>query len=107
MKIKVISFNHKLNSSIEKLINHYKKQIKQLEMVEYKPISDSNKETEFILNKLNEGDFFICLSENGTAYNSVQFAEFIEKTMYTYKRIVFLIGKAEGINPQLLDKANK
>lgn len=106
MKIKIISFNHKLNKEIKQLLDHYKKQIRQLEMLEYKPILSDVKETNFVLSQLVEGDFFICLTEMGNKYNSVDFANYLAKISMTYKRIVFLIGKAEGINKDLLSKAN-
>lgn len=107
MRFKIISFNHKLNKEIDKLINHYKKQVRNLEIEEYKPISDSKKENDFVLSKISDGDYLVCMSENGETYSSNSFASFIEKTIQHHKKIVFIIGKAEGIGKDLLSNANK
>jgi 23S rRNA (pseudouridine1915-N3)-methyltransferase len=55
---------------------------------------------------LQEHDFLICLDENGAQLTTVELAAQFEKWLLSgAKRIIFLIGGAYGIHPQLLAKA--
>ncbi len=61
-----------------------------------------------ILSQLQPGDHLVLLDENGKDFNSVGFANFIEKKMIAgLKRIVFVIGGPYGFSDEVYDKANQ
>ena len=65
------------------------------------------KEGELILKKLEKGDYLILLDEGGKTYNSVQFAQRLDKLLQqSYKRLVFVIGGAYGFSPEVYERAD-
>ena len=65
------------------------------------------KEGELVLKKLNSSDFLVLLDENGKEFNSVKFAQYIEKLQQqSHKRIVFLVGGAYGFSKDVYQRAN-
>nr|WP_321412638.1 23S rRNA (pseudouridine(1915)-N(3))-methyltransferase RlmH [uncultured Carboxylicivirga sp.] len=61
-----------------------------------------------ILSQLLPGDQLILLDENGKEFNSVGFADFIEKKMISgLKRLVFVIGGPYGFSDEVYSKANQ
>jgi len=64
-------------------------------------------EGEQIIAQLQTGDQMILLDENGKEFNSVGFANFIEKKMISgLKRVVFVIGGPYGFSEDLYNKAH-
>ena len=59
-------------------------------------------ESAWIRDKCNPGDCCVLLDEKGKSYSSVQFAQQLQKWQNTgAKRLVFIIGGAWGLDPQL------
>lgn len=50
--------------------------------------------------------FIIALDERGKMLDSIKFAQFLDKTSVQNSSICFIIGGADGIHPELRDKAN-
>lgn len=88
------------------LINHYLKQMKNIQIVEgdIKP-ADQDKEGKFLL-KATEGMYRIILDENGKEYASEDFAQQYQKWKNKGK-IAFLIGGAEGHGKEVKEKADE
>jgi 23S rRNA (pseudouridine1915-N3)-methyltransferase len=65
-----------------------------------------DREGELILQQLSSMDELILLDENGMAYTSLNFANFLEKKMISgSKRIVFVIGGPYGFSPRVYESA--
>ena len=64
------------------------------------------KECEQQLSKLEKDDFLILLDERGKNLSSVEFANFIEKSMQqSQRRLVFVIGGAYGFSSAMYERA--
>ncbi|MGE5355914.1 MAG: 23S rRNA (pseudouridine(1915)-N(3))-methyltransferase RlmH [Deltaproteobacteria bacterium] len=72
-----------------------------------KPLNVKEKEGELILKKINQSDYLILLDENGKIFDSVGFADYIEKKLFSVgKKLIFLIGGAYGFSPKIYERAN-
>lgn len=61
-----------------------------------------------ILASFTTKPFVVLMDEKGEDYNSLQFAEFIEKSMIQgYKELVFIIGGAYGFSDNLKSMATR
>lgn len=64
-------------------------------------------EAQSILKQLQATDFLVLLDEGGQQQSSVKLASFIEQQMNSsYKKIVFLIGGAYGVDETIKTRAN-
>lgn len=64
-------------------------------------------ESFLLLSQLQPGDHVVLLDERGKQYTSVEFSEFIDKTMGAgVKRMVFVIGGPYGFAQDVYEKAN-
>lgn len=64
-------------------------------------------EGELILNHVKPGDQVILLDENGSALNSIEFAEFIQKKFNGGgKNLLFIVGGAYGFSNEIYKLAN-
>lgn len=69
--------------------------------------SKAKKESQIFFAKYYSDEYLICLDEEGKQYASLAFAAFIEKQILPQtKDAMFLIGPAEGIPQEILDKAH-
>lgn len=65
------------------------------------------KEGEAILSSLANSDYLILLDERGDTLSSVQLASFLQsKANEGTKSVVFLIGGAFGVSPEVMKRAN-
>jgi 23S rRNA (pseudouridine1915-N3)-methyltransferase len=64
-------------------------------------------EAKKILSSINKNSFVIALDENGQSYNSCTFSNFLEQTMMHQSEIIFLIGGADGLSKDILEKCSK
>lgn len=65
------------------------------------------KEGTLLLQNLNESDRVFLLDENGTQYDSLQMASFIQKQQNSsVKSLVFIVGGAYGFSDDLYKRAN-
>jgi 23S rRNA (pseudouridine1915-N3)-methyltransferase len=66
------------------------------------------KEGELILKSIQPGDYVVLLDERGTAFSSLQFADYIEKKTYIVnKKLVFVIGGAYGFSGKVYEAASE
>lgn len=63
-------------------------------------------EGQIILKQLNPTDFVILLDENGLTYNSVAFANTLQKLFLQHASIVFVIGGAYGFSNEVYQRGN-
>lgn len=65
------------------------------------------KEAELILKHISNSDILILLDENGKEYNSVAFAEYIQKQMNSgIKNLIFVVGGPYGFSEEVYKRAN-
>jgi 23S rRNA (pseudouridine1915-N3)-methyltransferase len=65
------------------------------------------KEAEQLQDKLTKDDFIVCLDEFGKNISSPELADLIVKaSIYSHKRMVFVIGGAYGIHHNIMQKIN-
>ena len=69
-------------------------------------IQQKQKEGELILSKISATDHLILLDENGKSFNSVGFANELQKKMNAgIKTLVFVIGGPYGFSEEVYNKA--
>ncbi len=71
------------------------------------PTEIKEREAELLLKHFSKNEYIVLLDEKGTAFRSVEFAEFIQKKMNMgIKNLCFIIGGAYGFAPIIYEKAN-
>lgn len=64
------------------------------------------KEGASILSKIEKSDFVVLLDEQGKEFNSVGFADFLQKRMNSGLDITLVIGGPFGFSKEVYDRAN-
>ena len=118
MTIKLLAIGKTDNKQLQQLIDDYTKRLGfyikfELDIIpdlkKVKNLSEDQqrqKEGELILNKITPTDVLILLDENGKQYDSVQFANYLQKNMNSgIKQLVFVIGGPYGFSPEVYNKA--
>ena len=117
MLIKIISIGSLPSSSVNSLIDEYTSRVNTFTKIEWVNHQIKSKEKNIILKKeleakkilssINKNSFVIALDENGQSYNSCTFSNFLEQTMMHQSEIIFLIGGADGLSKDILEKCSK
>lgn len=118
MNIKLVAIGKTDNKALQSLLDDYTKRLSfyikfDLEIIpdlkNVKNLSESQqkeKEGELILSKLNPTDQLILLDENGSAFSSIKFADYLQKKMNSgAKTLVFVIGGPYGFSEEVYQKA--
>lgn len=115
MKIKIIAIGNKMLSWINEAFENYILRIthefspllieikpeKKFASIEQKKLNEAHK----ILGYLNK-EYLIILDDKGTQFTSSEFSQKLKYWSENLKSIVFVIGGAEGIHEEILNKAN-
>lgn len=115
MKIKIIAIGNKMLSWINEAFKNYILRIthefspllieikpeKKFASIEQKKLNEAHK----ILGYLNK-EYLIILDDKGTQFTSSEFSQKLKYWSENLKSIVFVIGGAEGIHEEILNKAN-
>ena len=101
-KIRLIAIGKVKKSWIREGISVYQKRLPELVLMELKD-STPEKEGEQVLAMRKASDRLIALTEEGKIFSSTQFADWIAKA--ESNSLVFAIGSAEGLSPQLKQAA--
>ena len=118
MTIKLLAIGKTDNKQLQQLIDDYTKRLGfyikfELEIIpdlkKVKNLSEDQqkqKEGDLILSKTTPTDILILLDENGKQYDSVQFANYLQKHMNSgIKQLIFVIGGPYGFSPEVYSKA--
>lgn len=118
MNIRLLAIGKTDNKSLQTLIDDYTKRLSfyikfDLEIIpdikNVKNLSEAQqkeKEGELILSKLSATDQLILLDENGSAFSSVGFSDYLQKKMNSgVKTLVFIIGGPYGFSEEVYKKA--
>lgn len=118
MNIKLLAIGKTDNKALQTLIDDYTKRLSfyikfELEIIpdvknvkNLSEIQQKEKEGELILSKLSATDQLILLDENGTAFSSIGFSDYLQKKMNAgIKTLVFVIGGPYGFSEEVYKKA--
>ena len=118
MNIRLLAIGKTDNKSLQSLIDEYTKRLSfyikfDLEVIpdikNVKNLSEAQqkeKEGELILSKISATDQLILLDENGSAFSSVAFSDYLQKKMNAgIKTLVFVIGGPYGFSEEVYKKA--
>lgn len=115
MRLTLIAVGRAKKGPEQELFASYQKRLRPslelIEVEEKRRLSDAElmaREAELILAKVPEGAYVIALDERGKAMKSRAFSRFLTTEQDNGTRdMVFLIGGANGLAPEVRDRANK
>ena len=105
--MKIIAIGKTRNKNLINLNNFFLKQMKNLKI---EIISKSNKfdENVKIMKKIKQRDYVIALDSEGESIDSIKFSNLINSSeTYINKEIVFVIGGSEGLDKNIIARADK
>lgn len=106
--IKIICVGKIKESFYRDAIMEYKKRLDKYHKVEIIEVMDSNinQEKELILKKIRERDYIITMEIDGKELDSIEFADFIDKSLIRNSNITFIIGGSNGLHDDIKKLSN-
>lgn len=114
--IKIICFGKIKESYLEEAIKDYQKRLEKytkLKVIELKDEKDENpkialkKEKESLKKILKPQDNIIILDIKGQNFNSLEFANYINKELVYNNNITFVIGSSNGLDEEIKNLTSK
>ena len=105
--MKIIAIGKTRNKNLINLNKFFLKQMKNLKI---EIISKSNKfdENVKIMKKIKQRDYVIALDSQGESIDSIKFSNLINSSeTYINREIVFVIGGSEGLDKNIIARADK
>lgn len=105
--MKIIAIGKTRNKNLINLNEFFLKQMKNLKI---EILSKSNKfdENVKIMKKIKQRDYVIALDSQGESIDSIKFSNLINSSeTYINKEIVFVIGGSEGLDKNIIERADK
>lgn len=105
--MKIIAIGKTRNKNLINLNKFFLKQMKNLKI---EILSKSNKfdENVKIMKKIKQRDYVIALDSQGESIDSIKFSNLINSSeTYINKEIVFVIGGSEGLDKNIIARADK
>tara|TARA_B100002019_G_C21218638_1_gene573406 strand:+ start:1002 stop:1427 length:426 start_codon:yes stop_codon:yes gene_type:complete len=105
--MKIIAIGKTRNKNLINLNEFFLKQMKNLKI---EILSKSNKfdENVKIMKKIKQRDYVIALDSQGESIDSIKFSNLINSSeTYINKEIVFVIGGSEGLDKNIIARADK
>ncbi|MGB0174794.1 MAG: 23S rRNA (pseudouridine(1915)-N(3))-methyltransferase RlmH [Acholeplasmataceae bacterium] len=97
----IIAVGKMTTKGLSDAMNHYKKQLRDLEIIEVKE-SSMKDEADKIMKLIKPNDFVITLEIEGKSFSSESLAELLkEKKLYLQGRIVYVIGGSDGLDDSI------
>ena len=106
--IKIICVGKIKEAFYRDAILEYLKRLGKYHKVEIIEVMDSNikQEKELILKKIDSKDFIVTMEIEGKELSSLEFSEFIDKTLINYSNITFIIGGSDGLDEEIKKLSN-
>ena len=106
--IKIICIGKLKENYLKEGINDYLKRINKYHKIQIIELPDSNiiDEGNEILKHIDNKDYLISMSIEGTELSSVELSKKIDQTFITNPVITFIIGGSNGIRNDIKDKCN-
>lgn len=97
-----------MRNGVEKdLFDQYQKRLtRSLSVVELKQRNCPNSEASYILKHVSADDWVCALDERGKSVTSRELAQRISDAEQTFKRMVFVIGGADGLADEVRTRSN-
>ena len=107
--IKLICVGKIKEKYLSDLVNDYEKRINKYHKFQIIEIKDSSmlEEAKLIEKYIGANDYVVSLAIEGEMMNSLEFANFIDKTFNHYGCITFIIGGSSGILDTIKQRSNK
>ncbi|MBN1755373.1 23S rRNA (pseudouridine(1915)-N(3))-methyltransferase RlmH [bacterium] len=116
-KIVLLTVGKVQNPNASRMIGEYLKRLSRFVTLEHIPVKGEklgsvedqvilHREGERIRGELKEGDYLIALTDNGKALSTVDFKDFLNRTMIDQKRLVFIIGGPLGLEHKLINQSH-
>jgi 23S rRNA (pseudouridine1915-N3)-methyltransferase len=118
MKITLLVVGKTTNNALETLIADYQKRLTHYAPFELRVLPElknakslsfeqqKQSEGEMILKSVTASSWVVLLDEHGKEYRSVEFAEWLQKSMSAGRDIVFVVGGPYGFSPDVYARAN-
>ena len=89
-------------------IFEYMKRLSRYHKVVIDEVIDSDKirEADLIFKHIDKKDYVVTLEIDGNCLNSIEFSNFIDKTLISNSSIVFVIGGSEGLHDSVKNRSN-
>ncbi len=118
MNIEILFLGKTKDSFLAEGIEEYRKRLSHYTTVQLKTIkckklqgsdvSIKEKEAELLLANVSVGSFLIALDSQGKEYDSLKFAERVDRwEMQNIRQVSFLIGGPLGLAPSILNEARE
>ena len=106
--IKIICVGKVKEFFYREAVCEYMKRMNKYHKIEIIEVMDSNIKDEgiAILKRIDSRDFVVTLEINGKSLDSVEFAQFIDKTFLNHSTITFIIGGSDGLANEVKKIAN-
>jgi 23S rRNA (pseudouridine1915-N3)-methyltransferase len=108
LKLQIIAVGHKMPSWVESPAQDYIKRMPKdfpIEVKELKPDISPAKEGLKILEALPKNAIVIAMDERGRDLTTMQLSQMMQDWRQDGKDVVFLIGGADGLSPEIKQKA--
>jgi len=107
MKYMLIAVSDMRNGVEKDLFDQYQKRLtRSLTVIELKQRNSPLSEAVDILKFITADDWVCALDERGQSVTSREFAQRIGSAEQTFKRLVFIIGGADGLAPDVRTRSN-
>lgn len=104
MKVTLLTIGKFKSREFSTLAADYAGRIAHYLPFEYLAVKDEKK----ALEKVSPGDYLVVLDERGATFSSPELASFIEEhQVRSTKRMIFFVGDAMGVGPELKKRAAK
>ena len=89
-------------------IEEYMKRMRKYHKIEIIEVIDSNIKSEAveILKRIGAKDYVVTMEIEGKSFSSLEFADFIDKTLISNSIITFVIGGSDGLDDVIKRRAN-
>lgn len=106
--IKIICVGKVKESFYREAIQEYLKRLSKYHKVVIEEVVDSNIEIEkeLIKKKISKKDYIVTLEINGKELDSVEFADFIDRSFINRAVITFIIGGSDGLAEEVKELAD-
>ena len=118
MKITLLVVGKTTNAALDSLIADYQKRLTHYAPFELRVLPElknakslsfeqqKQSEGEMILRSVSASSWFVLLDEHGKEFRSVEFADWLQKSMSAGRDIVFVVGGPYGFSPDVYARAN-
>ena len=118
MKITLLVVGKITNAALDSLIADYQKRLTHYAPFELRVLPElknakslsfeqqKQSEGEMILRSVSASSWVVLLDEHGKEFRSVEFADWLQKSMSAGRDIVFVVGGPYGFSPDVYARAN-